>query len=187
MFFSTGSLFQYFRPSQSLRLAGFVGTPTLSICSLPRAFSVASPPSTLNACHGSFCSFRAMWSSSSGSGCDCRRKGFGGEAPPRVTEERKPSRCRPRTKFTCILETGIDVRPRRAFDAFCRCEHTCARFTSDMLAVLMRYLPSRGCDETKSTASRYSYVEQLPRYQMSVFVVMQAGGGAAIARAVVDE
>jgi hypothetical protein len=31
------------------------------------------------------------------------------------------------------LETGIDVRPRRALEAFCRWEHTCARLTRDML------------------------------------------------------
>ena len=36
--------------------------------------------------------------------------------------------------LTCILETGIDVSPSRALDAFCMCEQTCARLTRDMLA-----------------------------------------------------
>lgn len=59
---------------------------------------------------------------------------MGGVGPPRVTEERKPSRCRPSAMLTCILETGIDVSPRRALDAFCMCEQTWARLTRDMLA-----------------------------------------------------
>ena len=38
-------------------------------------------------------------------------------------------------RLTCILETGMEVRPSRALEAFCRCEHTCARLTSDILCV----------------------------------------------------
>lgn len=151
MFFSTGSFCQYLSPSHSLRLAGFSGTWTEWTSSLPSTFSVGfsvfccgSSSPMAYACHGSSFSLFAIFSSCSGSGCAWRRKGLGGVIPPSVTEERKPSRCRPSARLTCILETGIDVRPRRAFDAFCRCEQTCARLTRDMLAVLSAGWPSRG-------------------------------------------
>jgi hypothetical protein len=63
--------------------------------------------------------------------------------PPSVTLERKPSRCRPSINRTCSFDTGIEVRPNRAFDAFWRCEHTCARLTSDMACrYRMRSRPS---------------------------------------------
>ena len=61
--------------------------------------------------------------------------------PPSVTEERKPSRCRPSAILTCILETGIDVSPSLAVDAFCMCEHTCARLTRDMAVVMIGFCP----------------------------------------------
>ena len=76
----------------------------------------------------------------------CRRKGCGGVVPPRVTEEMKPSRWRPSIRLTCNLETGIEVRPRRALDAFWRCEHTCARLTRDMVTD-GEFAPSRGSRE----------------------------------------
>lgn len=37
--------------------------------------------------------------------------------------------------FTCIFETGMEVRPRRALEAFCRCEQTWARLTRDIVVV----------------------------------------------------
>ena len=157
----------------------------LLIWSLPIIRFGPVPP-TLYACHGSSLSFSAISSSSSGSGCACRRNGFGGETPPRVTDERNPSRCRPRTRLTCIFETGIDVRPRRALEAFCRCEHTCARFTSDMMAVSMRRLPSRGCNGAEKGSTSGAIDDRSLRHQMSVSVVMQTGRCAAIACAGVD-
>lgn len=57
----------------------------------------------------------------------------GGVKPPRVTEERKPECCSARRRERCRLVDGTEVRPNRAFEAFCRCEHTCARFTRDMV------------------------------------------------------
>jgi hypothetical protein len=86
-------------------------------------------------------------SNCSGSCCACRRKGFGGVGPPSVTDERKPSRCRPRAMFACILETGMDVNPSRAFEAFCKCEQTCARLTRDIMAGVGGNLPSMGCGD----------------------------------------
>ena len=56
----------------------------------------------------------------------------GGLRSPRVTEERKPDDCRARRRFRCRFVEGMEVRPRRALEAFCRCEHTWARFTRDI-------------------------------------------------------
>jgi hypothetical protein len=135
----TGSFCQYLRPSQRRLLAAFSGTLTSCTSSFPRTFSVKLlTPSFVwasagYACHGSFSSVFAIASISSGPCWACSRNGLGGVGPPSVMDERKPSRCRPRARLTCSFETGIDVRPRRALDAFWRCEHTCARLTRDML------------------------------------------------------
>lgn len=40
-----------------------------------------------------------------------------------------------------MRERGIEVRPRRARDAFCMCEQTWARLTRDMVVVVLA--PSR--------------------------------------------
>lgn len=53
-------------------------------------------------------------------------------SPPRVTEERNPDCCSARRSVRWRLVEGIEVRPRRALDAFWRCEQTCARFTRDI-------------------------------------------------------
>lgn len=53
--------------------------------------------------------------------------------PPRVTEERKPDCCRERERRRCRAVEGIEVRPRRALEAFWRCEQTWERLTSDIV------------------------------------------------------
>jgi hypothetical protein len=59
------------------------------------------------------------------------------------------------------LETGIDVSPSRALEAFCMWEQTCARLTRDILAVLVVIRPrwaatvggcDRGCECLKQSA-----------------------------------
>lgn len=61
--------------------------------------------------------------------------GSGGTAPPLVTKERNPVRCRDRSRFRFDVFQGALVRPRRALEAFCKCEHTFARFLSVILSV----------------------------------------------------
>lgn len=50
-----------------------------------------------------------------------------------MTEERKPELWRARERVRSWLVEGIEVRPRRALDAFWRCEQTFARWTRDIL------------------------------------------------------
>lgn len=57
----------------------------------------------------------------------------GGVGPPRVTVLRKPCFWRRRERERCMRERGIEVRPRRAREAFCMCEQTWARLTRDMV------------------------------------------------------
>jgi len=75
-----------------------------------------------------------MFSCVTGSGTyDERLSNGGGVRPPRVTEDRKPDVCKERDRRKCKAVEGMDVRPRRALEAFWRCEHTCERLTRDML------------------------------------------------------
>lgn len=60
----------------------------------------------------------------------------GGVSPPRVTEETKPAFWSWRERLRSMLVEGIEVRPRRAMEAFCMCEQTFARWTRDMVAVV---------------------------------------------------
>jgi hypothetical protein len=57
----------------------------------------------------------------------------GGVGPPRVTVLRKPCFWRRSERERCMRERGIEVRPRRAREAFCMCEQTWARLTRDMV------------------------------------------------------
>lgn len=57
----------------------------------------------------------------------------GGVTPPRVTLERKPEDWSARRSLRWRFVEGMDVRPRRALEAFWRCEQTWARLTSDIL------------------------------------------------------
>ena len=132
MCFSTGSLFQYFRPNHNLLCAGFRGTLTSCTCSSPKGWWRSTSDMAYAKC-GFLASCAAIFSSSSGLGVVWRRKGFGGVDPPNVTVEMKPSRCRPSMRLTWSFETGTEVRPSRALEAFCMCEHTCARLTRDMV------------------------------------------------------
>lgn len=58
--------------------------------------------------------------------------------PPRVTEERKPEDCSASVRVSIMFVEGTDVRPKRALEAFWRCEHTWERFTRDIVG--FRYL-----------------------------------------------
>lgn len=55
--------------------------------------------------------------------------------PPRVTEDRNPDCWSASVSVRIMFVEGTDVRPRRAFEAFCRCEHTFERCTRDILRV----------------------------------------------------
>lgn len=62
----------------------------------------------------------------------------GGVGPPRVTVEMKPEDWRARRRERCRFVEGMDVRPRRALEAFCRCEQTWARLTRDIFRAVVR-------------------------------------------------
>lgn len=119
IFLNTGSPSQYFMPSHSLRDARFCCV-TSSTCSTIDFCVVGEVASSVWAGGSSFA---------------------GGVGPPRVTVERKPCFWRRRERDRCMRERGIEVRPRRAREAFCMCEQTCARLTRDMVVVWVA--PSR--------------------------------------------
>lgn len=52
--------------------------------------------------------------------------------PARCTEDRKPDCWSARESRRSWLVEGMEVRPRRALEAFCRCEQTFARWTRDI-------------------------------------------------------
>jgi len=54
-------------------------------------------------------------------------------SPPRVTEERKPAVWRERQRVRIWFVEGTEVRPRRAREAFWRCEQTLERCTRDIV------------------------------------------------------
>ena len=53
--------------------------------------------------------------------------------PARVTEERKPEVWRASVRVRIMLLEGTEVRPRRAREAFWRCEQTLERMTRDIV------------------------------------------------------
>ena len=61
------------------------------------------------------------------------REGGGGRGPERVTEEMKPERRRESETDRWSAVEGTEVRPRRAREAFCRCEQKFERWTSDIV------------------------------------------------------
>lgn len=44
--------------------------------------------------------------------------------PPRVTDDKNPLDWRPSMRERIMFVEGTDVSPRRAFEAFCRCDET---------------------------------------------------------------
>lgn len=58
--------------------------------------------------------------------------------PPRVTELRNPEVWRERHNVRIWFVEGTDVRPRRAREAFWRCEQTFERWTRDIVNELRR-------------------------------------------------
>lgn len=58
--------------------------------------------------------------------------------PPRVTELRKPEDWRLSMRVRIMLVEGTEVSPRRAREAFCRCEQTFERCTRDIVTVCYR-------------------------------------------------
>jgi len=80
-----------------------------------------------------------IFSCVTGSGTyDERLSRGGGANPPRVTEERKPDCWSARVRVRIMFVEGTEVRPRRALEAFWRCEHTFERWTRDILRVCRR-------------------------------------------------
>lgn len=78
-----------------------------------------------------------MFSCVTGSGTYVESESIGGGVrPPRVTEERKPDCWRARVRVRIRLVDGTEVSPRRALEAFCRCEHTLERVTRDICSLL---------------------------------------------------
>lgn len=59
----------------------------------------------------------------------------GGVGPARYTEDRKPARWRAVARCMLDLEDRNEVRPRRALEAFWRCEHMSTSVLNDMLGV----------------------------------------------------
>lgn len=113
IFLSTGSPSQYFMPSHNRRLALFsCVTFSTSARTLGRCCGDAPVAASVDDGGSSFA---------------------GGDGPPRLTVERKPCFCRWSDKERCSLDSGTDVSPKRASDAFCKCEQTCERLTRDML------------------------------------------------------
>jgi len=55
--------------------------------------------------------------------------------PPRVTVEMKPADCSARESRRIWFVEGTEVRPRRALEAFWRCEQTFERWTRDILGI----------------------------------------------------
>ena len=58
----------------------------------------------------------------------------GGWGPPRTTVLRKPEFCNASMSFRWNFESGMEVRPRRAREAFWRWEQVFARWTRDILS-----------------------------------------------------
>lgn len=56
----------------------------------------------------------------------------GGVAPPRVRVEIRPAFWKERRRLRCRFVSGTEVKPRRALEAFWRCEQRCARLTRDI-------------------------------------------------------
>lgn len=50
-----------------------------------------------------------------------------------MTEERNPEDCSASVRVRIMFVEGTEVRPRRALEAFCRCEQTFERCTRDMV------------------------------------------------------
>jgi len=75
-----------------------------------------------------------MFSCVTGSGTYAERESIGGGVmPPRVTEERKPDCWSARVNLRIMFVEGTEVRPRRALEAFWRCEQTLERMTRDIV------------------------------------------------------
>ncbi len=62
--------------------------------------------------------------------------------PPRVTEDRKPDCWRARARVRIMFVDGTEVSPRRALEAFCRCEHTLESMTRDIVACCFERIES---------------------------------------------
>ena len=59
----------------------------------------------------------------------------GGSAPPRTTDDMKPLFCRASMRPKWNFVSGIEVRPKRAREAFWRWEQVLARWTRDIFAM----------------------------------------------------
>lgn len=66
-------------------------------------------------------------------GIERSSEGEGGTGPPRVMLDRKPLRWRDSVRDRCRDVLGMEVRPRRAREAFWRCEQVWESWTRDMV------------------------------------------------------
>lgn len=72
-----------------------------------------------------------------GSGaCEIICSAVGGWGPARYTEEKKPWRWSAMASWRLYLVDWIEVRPRRALEAFWRCEHMCAMLRMEGMVVV---------------------------------------------------
>lgn len=92
---STGSLCQYFRPSQS-RLVAMLACVTGSVSITPLAAEVLASAADVAVGWP-----RSKW-------------GGGGERPPRTMLPIRPCCCMARIRLRCIFVSTMDVRPSRA-------------------------------------------------------------------------
>ena len=68
-----------------------------------------------------------------------RSDGGGGSGPPRTTADMKPDVCSESMSVRMRFVDGTEVRPRRAREAFWRCEQTWERVTRDIVSrILLR-------------------------------------------------
>lgn len=83
-----------------------------------------------------------FWCVTTGGATETISSRVGGCGPARYTAEKKPERCSAMESCRLNLQFLTDVMPRRALEAFCRCEHMCA--TLRMEGMVGEYLGPEG-------------------------------------------
>ena len=135
IFCNTGSLFQYLSPTHKRRDAMFACVMMDSL--LPVCISISISVLVLVlvfVLDGSEDWDWYWYSGSAGSRMGLRCEGGGGTGPPMVTEETYPERWSWSIRVWWRVVQGMEVRPRRALEAFWRWEQQWARLTRDILA-----------------------------------------------------
>ena len=133
IFCNTGSLFQYLSPTHKRRDAMFACVMMDSL--LPVCISISISVLVLVlvfVLDGSEDWDWYWYSGSAGSRMGLRCEGGGGTGPPMVTEETYPERWSWSIRVWWRVVQGMEVRPRRALEAFWRWEQQWARLTRDI-------------------------------------------------------